>query len=466
MTAHRQALVQWLDERTGLASFWAKLANKEITGGARWAYVFGSSLLFIFTLQIFTGILLALYYVPSADHAHTSVAYLQKSVRFGSLLRGIHHYGSSAMIILIMLHLLQTFLWGAYKHRRELLWLVGVILLTLVLGFSFTGYLLPWDQKSYFGTKVAVSIMSGVPLVGDTMARIVLGGPSLSTLTLSRFFVTHTLVLPGLLSIFIIGHLILFWRARPAGTFTGSAVIERFYPRQFFKDSAFAFTIFLVLLALAYFQPAALEPEANPSDSTYIARPEWYFLPLYQLLKYFPGKLSLIPTVIVPAIAFSALALTPFIDRSTERNPWKRPVASGIMIFTVFSLVALIFISRYDDRRNPMIKAQLEQQTREAEAFLAAPFRPQTTGLDAASLGAVNRPPTLYLANCAVCHGETAQGSVGPSLRGIKKKRTRQEIINLIENPTAFGINPTMQPFPNLTVSERGEIADWLLTLE
>ena len=151
--ARRSTLFRWLDSRTGLDAVMREALDEPIPGGARFAYVFGSALLFIFISQVITGVFLALYYVPSADHAHTTVAYITKAVTAGSFLRSIHAYGSSAMVILLLLHVTQTFLYGSYKGRRELLWLSGCILFVLVLCMAFTGYLLPWDQKAYFAIR-------------------------------------------------------------------------------------------------------------------------------------------------------------------------------------------------------------------------------------------------------------------------------------------------------------------------
>ena len=209
----------WIDERTGLREMLRKVLYEPIPGGARWAYVFGSALLFISALQAITGIFLALYYVSSSDHAHVSVAYVQKAVPGGSLLRGLHYYGASAMIILIVGHITQTFLFGSYKGKRELVWLVGGFLLLLTLAFAFTGYLLPWDQEAYFGTKVGTSIAGEIPWIGPMQQRILLGGIELTSLTLSRFFMVHAFLLPLSLGLLIVLHIYLFRRARPAGSF-------------------------------------------------------------------------------------------------------------------------------------------------------------------------------------------------------------------------------------------------------
>lgn len=295
----------WIEERTGLVQLWRRALDEPIRGGARWAYVFGSALAFLFALQMITGMLLSIYYVPTADHAHASVAFIQKAVRGGTLMRGLHVYGASAMIVLLMAHISQTFLFGAYKQRRELVWVVGGLLLLLVLAFAFTGYLLPWDQDAYFATKIGVSIAGEVPVVGPLQKRLMLGGNDLTSLTVSRFFVIHVLILPFLLGVLILVHVYFFRRVRPAGPFRNQDErrVDRFFPKQLLKDSIAAFVIFGTLLALAKFVPARLGHEADPT-SNFLARPPWYFLPLFELLKYFPGKLSLIPTVVLPSLLF------------------------------------------------------------------------------------------------------------------------------------------------------------------
>ena len=159
----------WLDERTGVDAILHESLDEPIHGGASWAYIFGSGLLFLFVSQVITGICLALYYVPSADHAHTVVSYIVKVVTAGSFIRSIHAYGSSGIIILLLLHIGQTILYGSYKGRRELLWLSGCILMALMLGMAFTGYLLPWDEKAYFATAVGTNLMAEVPWIGPIL---------------------------------------------------------------------------------------------------------------------------------------------------------------------------------------------------------------------------------------------------------------------------------------------------------
>src|SRR6202790_1565284 len=207
----------WLNRRTGLDSLLRTALYEPIPGGARLAYVFGSALLFIFISQVITGVFLSLYYVPSADHAHTTVAYITKEVTSGSFLRSVHAYGSSAMVILLLLHVTQTFLYGSYKGRRELLWLSGCILFALVLCMAFTGYLLPWAQKAYFATAVGANIAGEIPFIGAWIKSLMRGGVDMGSLTLSRFFVAHVMVVPAAIFAFVAMHVYLFRKAGAAG---------------------------------------------------------------------------------------------------------------------------------------------------------------------------------------------------------------------------------------------------------
>src|SRR5579862_1167286 len=196
-TGHVPGLRGWIEHRTGLDAILHAALDEPIPGGARLAYIFGSGLLFIFLSQIITGIFLALYYVPSADHAHTTVAYMTKVVTAGSFLRSLHSYGASAMVIVLLLHLSQTYVYGAYKGRRELIWISGCVLFALVMAMAFTGYLLPWDQRAYFATAVGTNAIGEVPLVGEMVTRLLRGGTEMGTLTISRFFVAHVFFIPA-----------------------------------------------------------------------------------------------------------------------------------------------------------------------------------------------------------------------------------------------------------------------------
>ncbi len=467
-------LTDWVDERTGFRSIMRKSLDEPIRGGARWAYVFGSVLLFLFAIQVVTGIFLSIYYVPSSDHAHASVAYIQKAVPGGALLRGLHHYSSSAMVILVIVHLAQTLLFGAYKRKRELVWISGAVMLLLVFGFGFTGYLLPWDQAAYFGTKVGASIAGEIPIIGPLQQRVMLGGSDMTTLTLTRFFTAHVFLLPLVLGLMIVLHVYLFRRAGPAGPYHDRNIklVDRFYPRQVFKDSVAILIVFLMLLLLATFSPAELGPEADPT-SDYLARPPWYFLPLFVLLKYFPGRLSIIPTALLPGLIFTLVFLLPFIDRRDERHPIKRPITTAALVLVLCGAGGLIWLSKFQDRTNPDFNVILKQQDEDARGFLKAAFQPQEVGggpaerapADPKALTNISQPPASFIENCAECHGNRGEGDSGPSLLGItaKEGRTKEDLLKILKNSRSYGLKkPMPRSFPELTEEDKRSIVEWL----
>ncbi|MBO0719527.1 MAG: cytochrome b N-terminal domain-containing protein [Blastocatellia bacterium] len=460
----------WFDERTG-ASETARAALAEpIRGGARWTYVFGSGLAFLAALQALTGIALSIYYVPSSDHAHASVVFIQKAVPAGALLRGLHHYGASAMIVLIVMHLTQVFLFGAYKAKRELVWVTGVVMLLVILAFAFTGYLLPWDQAAYFGTKVGTSIAGEVPVIGEIQRRIMLGGTDLTTLTLSRFFTAHILLFPLALLVMIATHILLFRRAGAAGPYhrRDDHRVDSFYPKQMLMDAVFMLILFVALAVLSTKWPAELGPQADPT-SDYLARPPWYFLPLFQLLKYFPGKLSLIPTVLLPGALFTTLLLLPFADRRAERHPLRRPIATGMLALILAGAAGLIVLSKYEDRTNKEFSVKIKEQEEAARAFMTAKFQPQVIGQAIAAMPAAGAPPAAFSENCAMCHGDRGEGNeVGPALTGITEKpgRAPEDLLKLLKDSRAYGLKDPMPESFELAEDEKRQIVEWLKKLK
>src|SRR5450432_2842270 len=311
----KAGLWAWLNHRTGVDALLRTALYEPIPGGARFAYIFGSGLLFIFLSQIITGVFLALYYVPSADHAHTTVAYITKQVTGGSFLRSLHAYGASAMVVVLLLHLSQTYIYGAYKGRREILWLSGCILFGLVLGMAFTGYLLPWDQRAYFATAVGTNAASEIPLIGESLKRMLRGGTDMGTLTISRFFVAHVFLIPACIFALVASHIFLFRKAGAAGPpdedpFEPKQKTELFYPRQVLMDLSLTALLIAGLGLLCFFVPMQLGPPANPADAQYVPRPEWYYLPIFQWLKYWHGSAAIIGVLVIPTVlAFAVLAV-------------------------------------------------------------------------------------------------------------------------------------------------------------
>lgn len=460
-------IIDWIDLRTGIRSAMREALDEPIRGGARWAYVFGSGLVFLILLQAITGIALTLYYVPSSEHAHASIEYIQKAVPGGALIRGLHHHAASAMIVLIVAHLSQVVIFGAYKNRREFVWASGLLMFIVTLAFAFTGYLLPWDQAAWFGTKVGTSVAGEIPLIGEMQRRIMLGGTDLTTITLSRFFTVHAFLLPLAVAVLVVAHIYLFRRAGAAGPFHNrdDHRVDQFYPRQVFRDTIFIGALLAGLVLLALVRPAELGPRANPS-SDYLARPPWYFLPLFQLLKYFPGILSLIPTVILPGALFTLLFGLPLIDRNPERNPARRPITIAVLCLILLGSAGLIVLSNYEDRKDPQLSGKLTRQEDELNQFMRAPFEPLAIGHNPASENAA--APESFIESCAVCHGEQGRGGVGPALTGItlKPNRSPEDLIKILNNPRLYGLEDPMPESFNLTAEEKARIVEWLKNLK
>jgi len=202
------SLGNWLDERVGWRQVWETIFLRKVPK-INWFYALGSASLFLALNQGITGILLTIYYVPTPDHAYDSVQFITTQLPAGWLIRGLHHWGASAMVIVVVLHMIRVILYGAYKYPREVTWFTGVLLLLIVVGFGFTGYLLPWDQKAFWATTVGTLIAGTPPWIGDWVLRVIRGGQDLSAITLARFFGVHVWVLPAALSILIAVHLYL-----------------------------------------------------------------------------------------------------------------------------------------------------------------------------------------------------------------------------------------------------------------
>ena len=446
----------WLDRRAGVEKLMKESLDEPIPGGARLAYVFGSGLLFIFISQIITGICLALYYVPSAETAHTSVAYITKEVAAGAFLRSLHYYGSSAMIIVLALHFLQTFLYGSFKGRRELLWASGAVLSFLVLGMGFTGYLLPWDQKAYFATAVGTNIVGEIPLIGNWLTRLMRGGDTIGTLTLSRFYVAHVFLIPAAIFAFISAHIYLFRKAGAAGPIKEDPVRpkltpEGFYPRQVIMDMAFALLIMAGLGVLAFFHPVGLGPIANPADTQFLPRPEWYYLSMFEWLKFWEGPTVVFAVVVIPGLLATLFFLMPFLDRKLERRPWRRPIPVLAVAIVMLGMIYLGVQSHLDDQHDAAVAAQLATQDQQEKAYTAAPFQPYIespggTGPMAVPAGPVNplvaHGRGVFEAHgCSGCHGPAGIGTAtAPTLVSVTTKFPEPQLIGLLHDP-----NPKMR---------------------
>lgn len=469
-------LWKWIDRRTGADKILRNSLDEPVPGGARFAYVFGSGLLFIFISQIITGLCLALYYVPSPLNAHSSVAYIVKEVAAGSFLRSLHSYGSTAMLVVLLLHFLQTLLYGSYKGKRELLWIAGCVLALLLLGMAFTGYFLSWDQSAYAAGGVGTDIVGEVPFIGNRLRMLLQGGAMLGALTLSRFYVLHVLIIPGLIFSGIAVHIFLFRKAGAAGPVTEDPVkpklpTEAFYPKQVLIDMTFVLVVMGVLGMLAHFVPVMLGSEADPANTRFIPRPEWYFLPMFQWLKYWKGWSTVIGAFIIPAILIGLVFLLPFVDRGLERRPWRRPIPVGGVLIILVGLLWLGMTSRLDDSRDANVAAQLAEQDQQEHAYFYSAFKPYSTPSPSGAVASPSEDPTVAQGKgifdshgCSGCHGETGGGAVGPSLKHIGTKYPPAQLTALLKAPRANMKAAGMVPL-TLSAADMKSLVSYLASL-
>jgi len=436
-------LLDWFDERIKLRALWNTITDRPIPGGSSWFYVLGASLAFIFTLQMVSGIFLALYYAPTPDHAYASVKYIQNEAPFGSFVRGLHHWGAGFMMVLVALHMLRVFVFGSYKKPREIVWLLGVGLILIVGGFAFTGYLLPWDQKAYWATVVGTNVAGTAPVVGGLLLRIARGGTELGNLALSRFFAVHTYILPWTLAILAGLHVFLLERAGAGGTWNPAKRTpdrtEPVFPNQLFRDSIFILIVFIALASFAIMFPAPLEPQADPTDSSYNPRPEWYFYFVFQLLRIFEGKFEIVGTMILPTIAIIALILLPFLDRNPERAPQKRKIMMAIAGLAVASVSILTIMGA----KAPIVNAPAVT----SQSVLAGRI--------------------LYDKNgCTACHSIHGKGGkLGPDLTHVGSKRDADWLMRHFKDPQSVSPGSIMPKVP-LQDKELKELADYMLSLK
>lgn len=432
-------IAAWIEERTGLRTGLRLMLEEDVPGGARLRYVFGSVLVFLFMQQVVLGILLAFYYSPSATDAWASTAYLQDQVTNGWFLRGLHHHGSSAMVVVVVLHLLQVVWAGAYRKPREVNWWTGLLMGGLVLAFALTGYLLPWDQKGYWATQVATGIMGSVP-GGEGLQHFVQGGSEYGNLTLTRFFALHVFVLPLSLGGLLVAHLLLFRKhgVTPPAELDEKELVAKtqpFWPNQLFLDVVAMAVCGALLVGLTLqTHGAELFAPADPA-SNFVARPEWYFLFLFQLLKYFQGPLQIVATVLLPGAIAAYLFALPFVDRAKSRRPGARwPVLTmvGLMMAGATALTALAMV---EDGRSEHFQHGLEQAHAEATRAraLAREGVSPLGGVAVFDNDPEQKTRNLFKEHCATCH--TIEGKGGEEAPSFDDYGSRAWLTALIRTP-------------------------------
>lgn len=417
-------LLNWFDDRTGYKAILHDALYENVPGGARWRYVWGSTLVFTFSVQMITGMFLWMAYSPSAQTAWESVYYIQNEMLLGWLLRGIHHFTAQAMIVLLVLHLLQVVIDGAYKAPREVNFWLGLVLMQIVLGLSLTGYLLPWDQKGYWATTVATNIAGITPGVGSQVQTVAVGGLQYGHLTLTRFFALHAGLLPALLIGFLVLHIYVFRRHGITAPDLEWKPNATFWPDQVLKDAVACFAVLAAVLTLAMWHGigpqggAELGAPADAAENYSAARPEWYFLFLFQFLKYFPGETEIIGAMIIPGILMGFMFLMPFLGK------WK--LGHRFNVVFLFAMLlgvgVLTYLAIAADRANDDYKrAVADAETKAERVKVLARLK----GISSA--GAVHllrgdsktQGPVLFARNCGVCHRYNGHDGAGKKVEEL-----------------------------------------------
>ncbi len=360
MKTIREAAV-WLDDRLHLSALYASTAGHEVPASAgSWWYVFGSATLLCFVIQVITGAMLAFVYIPSTNEAYTSLQYLNHAQFLGWYIRAIHNWGSNFMVAIMTAHMIQVFLFGAYKYPRELTWVSGIFLLLMTLAMAFTGQVMRFDQDAYWGLTIGASITGRVPLIGGQLVHLLLAGPIIAGETLSRFFTLHVFIVPGLIIAIISMHLRLVLAkgineypkpGHPVLKATYDAeyaeVLRKegvpFFPKAIGKDLVFAALTIIGIMACAFFfGPAGPGGPPNPTIVDTNPRPDFYFLAIFAALALLPDWMEVVVLFVAPVIMIGFLLALPFIAPTGEKSYRKRPVAvmSVVFIMTVIGVLA------------------------------------------------------------------------------------------------------------------------------
>jgi ubiquinol-cytochrome c reductase cytochrome b subunit len=443
-------VIDWLEDRIGIESAVKRFMNEDIPGSSGWHQVFGSIALFLFLTQVFTGIMLAFNYAPTPGEAYNSLKYIVTELTAGRLMRGLHHWGASMMIVIVVLHLIQTFVWGAYKKPREATWLLGVVLLLVTLAFGLTGYLLPWDNRAYWGTVVTTQIAGQAPVMGKYMQRLMgVDGGGVGVVTFARFYAVHVLLLPPITTLLIGIHVFLVRKHGVAPAPVETKPKKKFYPEQVFKDTVAIFIVFVILFTLAIAAKVPIGKLADPTDTSYIPRPEWYFLFLFQTLKFFEGPLEVIGSVVLPTVAILALFATPFIDRGAAIRVGKRTTAIAFVLLAAIGWSGLTLAAI---RSTPAAPPDVEESEGPQDWQQLSPE-------ELAGIGYFRKE------DCAACHSVgDGKSSIGPDLASRPIKRDAKWMIQHFKTPQSIRPGTSMPPI-RLKDSQLNSLAAFLLKL-
>ncbi|HLN27047.1 MAG TPA: cytochrome b N-terminal domain-containing protein [Gemmataceae bacterium] len=467
------AIAAWFDARLGLRESLLPMLLHPIPKGSAgplgWWYVFGSASLTLLIVQILTGIGLALVYVPAADKAYDSLLWMDYQQPLGWFLRALHYYAGSGMVVLVLAHMTQVFLQGAYKYPRELTWVVGVLLLLCTLGMFFSGQVLRWDPDAYWGLAVAGSMAGRVPVIGPRVVQVLLGGPIIGGDSLSRFFSLHVFIIPATLLFFLAIHLWLVLKrgvsappvpGKPVDPATYDAEYEEevktsgvpFLGDAFLKDAFFsALAVVIVVVIAALVGPKGPSGPPEPTLGGANPRPEWPFLWLFALLSLSPPGAETFIILVFPVILIGILFLVPFVSNRGERAPSRRPAAVLAVIVT-YAVLGTLTYEGATSPWSPRMEGWSSDPIPEDLVRRSTPLELQ---------GAV----MFQNKNCRNCHAlEGIGGRRGPDLTTVGTRLTRDQLIDQVSNGTPGGGNMPAYG-KQMTPAEMTALVDFLVSL-
>ena len=461
-------LWNWLDDRSGISEAINPLASHLVPKDAKWAYVFGSATLFCFLLQVVTGVALALVYQPTTADAYESLKYISNEVPLGRILRGIHYFGASGMILLVGIHMIRVYLTAAFKYPREMSWISGVVLLLLTVGMGFTGQLLRFDSNGIWSVVVAAEQAGRLPFVGTLIGRFLLGGDTLGGATLSRFFAFHVFLIPGIIFGLLGLHIYLVFRNGISEPPKGGRLVNRstyrqwyenmlkkdgvpFWPNAAWRDMAFGLGIIFIILVLAIIVgPPEIGRPPDPTNIDTNPRPDWYMLWIFAMFALMPRAIESYAIVLMPTIGVIVLIMLPIWFNTGERIAWRRPWSIGIVLATVTMVSVFWYIG---------------VQAPWSPRFGATPLTSEVIGN--VSKEAKSGGKLFHDKACIYCHMIAGDGGIhGPDLTNVGNRLNADQltlkIVNGGHNMPAFGGILTKDELDQLVaflVSRKGDNA-------